>query len=431
MQIEKTWTMDSIKTTQDTISKELVPFMATEQYVEAIEHCLRKVLPVEGNKNSDLSIVCYIISTLNLISLSAEASKQFGCDVSNLEKIAKVLLHKNNIKAGKSKLSFLHGQLKQSVASILKSDGDTWGALWESSLGLFLSRGSANPILPFQHLSFAIQTIDRGLPLRVMEILSEMSNNLSTNDDQDYLSLLTVKALRLSGNIDQAEELLEKMVESGSQSDRLVWEQAFVRAIKYDETKEFHRTLFSRNKPTLDYAEGYLKYALWMKAQPSKLHAKLCPKTSVLKRVLKGYTSNSKYKKILKVISAIEDCYDVDTPLADRVNKIGKIMPVIETLEAEYKVLALSAVVRFFNQRQKQMASLFHGEYQSMSLKMSEGHNPDVFNLFSNKGELETIRPFYDSLHSAPEKGSFSISPVNQVLFKSAWQGKDLVKPAV
>ncbi|SMF18689.1 hypothetical protein SAMN06296036_106195 [Pseudobacteriovorax antillogorgiicola] len=424
MHYDKSWNLEAIRTTQENIGKELLPFLQNDMYVQGIEHCLHKILPLEDNQHSDLTIVCYIISTLNLISFSREANTEYKVLVAKLEKIAKALLDKNNIKAGKSKLSFLHGQLKQSLAAILKSDGDTWGALWESSLGLFLSRGSANPVLPFQHVSFALQTIDRGFPLRVMDILDEMNETLSSEYDQSYLGLLRIKALRLSGQHEKSEDIINQQIAKQGESDRLLWEKHFTRAIAYGESRELHRFLFGKNKSKLDYSEAYIKYAFWMKAQPKKVYTKLCPKVASIKRILKGYTNNSKFKKLFKVLSAIEEAYDVNIPIITRVNKIGRIMPIIETLEAEYRILALASIVRFLNQRQKQMASLFHGEYQSQSLKMSEGKNCDIFKLFENSSELETIKPFYNTLHKAPEKEESQkvLNPIDKALFRSTWQ---------
>lgn len=422
MQNDKSWTLEGIHLTQDRISKELSSYLQNDMYVQAVEYCLQKILPLD-EKNGDLTTVCYIISTLNLISFSKEASSEFKFLVVKLEKIAKALLDKNNIKAGKSKLSFLHGQLKQSMASILKSDGDTWGALWESSLGLFLSRGSANPILPFQHISFAIQTIDRGFPLRIMGILDEMDETLTSSYDKDHLMLLKIKALRLSGQHETCEQLIESLIDKQGPSDRLLWERLFNRAILYGETRELHRFLFGKNRTKLEYIKAYFLYAFWIRSQPKKIYSKLCPKVASLKRYLKGHTGSAKAKKLLKVLATIEEAYDSNIPIITRVNKIGRVMPIIETLEAEYRILALASIVRFFNQRQKQMASIFHGEYQSQSRKMSEGMNNDVFRLFMNAEDLQSIKPFYDKLHKEPEKEiDFDCDPINKVLFRLAPQ---------
>ncbi len=422
MHNDKLWTVEAIHQTQDKISKELSSYLQNDMYVTAIEYCLEKILPLDDH-NDDLTTVCYIISTINLISFSKDASSEFKFLVAKLEKIAKALLDKNNIKAGKSKLSFLHGQLKQSMASILKSDGDTWGALWESSLGLFLSRGSANPILPFQHISFAIQTIDRGFPLRVMGILDEMDRTLSSTYEKDHLKFLKIKALRLSGQHEECEVIIDNLIATQGANDRLLWEKYFNRAILYGETRELHRFLFGKHRTKNEYSKAYFLYAFWMRAQPKKIYSKLCPKVASLKRTLKGFTNSSKSKKLLKVLATIEEAYDSNIPIITRVNKIGRIMPIVETLEAEYRILALASIVRFFNQRQKQMASIFHGEYQCQSRKMSEGNNNDIFRLFHNAEDLRSIKPFYDKLHKEPEKEiAVNYDPINKVLFRSTLQ---------
>ncbi|SMF59350.1 hypothetical protein [Pseudobacteriovorax antillogorgiicola] len=416
----ESWNIEGIRNAKESISQELLPFLKNEWYKQAVEHCLCKILPLEGNLHCDLKIVCYIISTLNLISLSKETTSEFKTLVGKLEKIAEALLSKNNVKPGRSRLSFLYGELKQGVAAVVKKDGHTWEALWESSLGLFLSRGCAHPILPFQHINFALQTIDRGFPTRVMELIDEMSTGLESESDRSYLELIRIKALRLSGHHGQCEELINAQIKKHGESPRLLWEWHYTQAILTGESKDLHRFLFGKGKKNIEYLEAYMKYAFWIKAQPRKSYLKLCPKVSTLKRLLKSETNNVRFKKLFKVLSAIEDAYDTNVPMVKRIDKIGRVMAVIETLEAEYRILSLAAILRFLNQRQKQMASLFHGEYKSHSLKLSEGRDSDVLNLFGSSSDLEVIKPFYDSLHSIPEKETTlaRANPSHTYLFK-------------
>ncbi len=406
MNNHRIWNLENIQNAQKIIGNELSSFVQKEMYVAAVEHCLKRVLPLEENKNSEIMIVCYIISILNLLSLSKEVSLEYRTLVVKFEKIAKALLEKNNVRAGKSKLSFLHGQLKQGIASVYRSEGDTWAALWESSLGLFLSRGSADPILPFQHVSFIIKAIDRGFPMRVMDMLDEMDKTLCGEYEDNNLGLIRIKALRLSGQHQKSEIIIDHLIAKKGPIERLLWERHFSRAIQYGKTRELHSFLFGKNRQKQSYLEAYLLYAFWMKSQPKKIHSALCPKVASLKRLFKWRTNNIKIKKIFKVLSVIEEAYDVNIPFLTRVNKIGRTMPIIESLEAEYRILALACIVRFFNQRQKQMASIFHGEYQSQSLKMSEGKYNDIFHLFTDSENLNKIKPFYDTLRNEPSKNS-------------------------
>lgn len=418
MNQDRIWNQETIYQTQKTISDALKVMVQNEQYIEGIESCLNQVMPLDQSQLNDMEKVCYIIAAINLIPYSKEAKDKYGNLVIQLEKIAKGLLATNNIKAGKSKLSFLFGQLQQGLASILKNDGDNWGALWEASLGLYLSRGSANPILPFQHLHLAVQAIDRGLPGRVRVILDEMEQALVEPNDSLTVNLLRIKSLRLSGEHNACEALIDQQISVHGESERLKWEKLYTRAIAYDETKDMHRFLFGRSAKKMAYTESYLKYTFWMRAQMKREFNKLCPKVSKLKRMMKGYTSNQKVKRLFKVLSVIEDCHDVEIPFVTRIRSVGKIMPLVETLDAEYKLLATAAIVRWLGQRQRQMASIFHGEYQSLSLKMSEGENPDVYMLFENTADdLELMQPFYDTLHSAPRKES-EYRTVDKYLFK-------------
>ena len=267
MSQDKVWNQDAIYQTQEEISSTLSSMVQNEQYIEGVEFCLKKVLPLQESKLNDMEIVCHIIAALNLVPYSKEASDKYRPVVTKLEKVAKTLLTNNNIKAGKSKLSFLYGQLQQGLASVLKHEGDNWGALWEASLGLYLSRGSANPVLPFQHLHLAVQTIDRGLPGRVSVILDEMGRAFTDQKDIQFVNLLKIKSLRLSGYHEACESLIDEQIAAYGLSDRLKWEKLYTRAIAHGETKDMHRFLFGRSAKKIDYADAYLKYTFWMRAQ--------------------------------------------------------------------------------------------------------------------------------------------------------------------
>lgn len=400
MQSFRTWTTDSIEEMHRSISLNLLTFLEDGRQSEAVEYCMTQVMAEESGENDDLSRLCHIIAVLNLISESQELRKVFASTVGQLEKLADALLHKNNVKPGKSKLSFLHGQVKQEIAAISKSDGDVWGALWESGVGLMLSRGSSDPVLPQQHIKFAIHCIDHGLPLRVIPVLDEMLGHLKEGDKgHSNLAILKARAFRLSGNLEIAEHVLDNMKSQDKLNERYQWEKYFLRALRFGEVKELHRLLYKRNKPLfIDYQEAYLKHAFWLMAQSSKNEAKLCPKISVLKKQLKKQASQPRIKKAMKVLSVIEECHDSGIPLNNRVKKVGAVMPTVMALEAEYRLLAFAALTRFFNQRQKQMASVFHSEYKGLALKMSESQCADTYDFFNNSLELEVIKPFYDSL---------------------------------
>ena len=245
MNQDRIWNQETIYQTQKTISDALKVMVQNEQYIEGIESCLNQVMPLDQSQLNDMEKVCYIIAAINLIPYSKEAKDKYGNLVIQLEKIAKGLLATNNIKAGKSKLSFLFGQLQQGLASILKNDGDNWGALWEASLGLYLSRGSANPILPFQHLHLAVQAIDRGLPGRVRVILDEMEQALVEPNDSLTVNLLRIKSLRLSGEHNACEALIDQQISVHGESERLKWEKLYTRAIAKEREYEVSLRFFS------------------------------------------------------------------------------------------------------------------------------------------------------------------------------------------
>lgn len=425
----QTWSQDLIERFENEISQELMTFLETQDTVGAIGYCLKQVFSTDERELNDLKVICYIVSTLNLISINPQNVAEYSQLAKKLEKLAKSLLEKNNVKAGKSRLSFIHGQLKQAMANVHKTEGNAWAALWESSMGLYLSRGSTNPFLPFQHLCFVTQAIDSGIPSRVMDLLQGLESKLPENFDRSGLRCLKVKALRLAGkhqelrkemrSFDSVKELKPKFVSA------IQWEKAFSKAVLEGEHQPMHQLLFRTKNAELP-ASAYLKYALWLRAQGKKDLCQMTPKVAAIKRTIKKNDQILAVdKRCLKVLQGIEDCYDTTLPIELRLRKVGGLMSYIENLDAEYKLLALAAIVRWLNPRQKQMAAIFYAEYTSLSCKMSDGESRDVLNLFQEDADLVSIQPFYSRMHKRNDANEAveakPRSAVNQALFSSVW----------
>ncbi|MFW7378796.1 MAG: hypothetical protein ACOH5I_08320 [Oligoflexus sp.] len=435
----QTWSKDLIERFENEISQELMTFLETQDTAGAIGYCLKQIFSTDQQEVSELKVICYIVSTLNLISINPQNIAEYSQVAKKLEKLAKSLLEKNNIRAGKSRLSFVHGQLKQAMASVHKTEGNSWAALWESSMGLYLSRGSTNPFLPFQHLCFVTQAIDSGIPSRVMDLLNGLESKLPESFDRSGLRCLRVKALRLAGmhkelraemrSFENVKELQPKFVSA------IQWEKAYSKAVLDGDHQPMHQLLF-RSKNVELPASAYLKYALWMRAQGKKELCQMTPKVASIKRTIKKNEQiHAVDKRCLKVLQGIEDCYDTTLPIELRLRKVGGLMNYIENLDAEYKLLALAAVVRWLNPRQKQMAAIFYAEYTSLSCKMSDGECRDVLNLFQIDGDLTSIQPFYSRMHKRSEATELEEakprSAVSQALFSSVWDEMKGVTVAV
>ena len=416
MQSNVIWTVESVTSLQKLVDSEIESFIMTNNLDAAIINCMNKVF--SQSENNDIKTITYIVATLKLISLTPKARKEFGSQVQELERLATMLLEKNRIKSGKSKLSFIYGQIKQAKSAISRNDGNTWSALWESSLGLYLSNGSANPQLPFQHINFVVQSINQGYPARSLEIIDELKDSSNSKNINTELSILKSKALKLSGKMEAATNELVDIEDLSKLQDRVKFDYMFLNAVKKGETKELYQSLYGRNAKDWDYHDGYLICAFWLMAQPSKVHAKLCPTMAIIKKKMKSSSRNTRHNNLIKVLSTVLECHDASTPIVRRIEKVGMVMPIIETLEAEYKLLALAALLRFFNQRQKQFAAIFHAEYTALSNKLSEGQNSDVYKLFPSVKNLDTISPFYSTLQNDIEKEQeeYELSEVDSIV---------------
>jgi hypothetical protein len=423
------WSKALVHQYENEIAEELVTFIEEQRIEDAVTFCFNQIFGKEQD-HSELKLICYIIAALNMIAICPKRGHEYNQIAHKLEKYAKSLLEKNNVKSGKSKISFIHGQLKQAIANVHRTEGNGWSALWESSMGLYMSRGSANPFLPFQHLSFAMQAIDNGIPSRVLNLLGELKENLPHGLNLGNLMCLEVKALRLSGQHHKLVKVLSDLDQFEIDKPHLQgivdWEKAYSQAILNKDSGSMHKLLFRDKEPTAP-AYAYVKYAFWLRCQSSRELQQKTPKVAALKRWFKKLDQqNHSFKRHFKVLQGIEDSYDTTLPIEVRLRKVGTLMGYIENLDAEFRLLALAAIARWLSHRQKQMATIFHAEYTSLSLKMSDGYNRDVLNIFAQNDQLAEIEPFYSRMQKRidnenHDEGNGPGSAAGKALFQSCW----------
>ena len=405
MKHHKSWTQETIRDTRREVQASISHFIERSLLVEAASFCLDSVGSEQLQKNGDLSAFCYILAALDLLIESEQARRRFNQSISQLDQLADSLLRKNKIRPCKSKLSYLYGEVKWRLAQLMRNQGSGRHALWSSSLGLMLSRGSLEPLMPEQHLDYARHMIDQGLAGHVIGLLDELLERQVQCVDSGLIEkavTMKINAMRLSGRLTEAETFIDSLDEAARNSDQVLWEKYLLRAIKNGDFRDLHRFLFKKRKPTLlKYPDAYLKYSFFLLAQPSKIEAKNRPKLTFLRKMLQESLSIPRYREIFKILVLLEDCYDTDIPLMGRVKKVGSFLDQFAGIEAEYRIVIYAALARFFNQRQKQLASVFHSEYQAMSYKMSNGLSGDLYYFFANANELAVVRPFYDSLRGS------------------------------
>lgn len=396
------WSKDLIDRREKEIREELQLMLAEQDFASACQYCLNAVLSPQIDSSCELKLICYCIRALELIPQQSQGLTETSTIAKKIEKLAKGLLAKNKVKAGKSRIAFLHGQIKQAMAKIYQCEGDSWSALWDSSMGLYLSRGSSNPLLPQQHMDFINQAIDSGIPCHIIGLIDQLEEYTADQLDRRRLITLRIRANRLSARHQSLASDLSELKHLASLDRKVAasiqWEKDFSEMILTTKHQKVHELLFSKHCADIP-VESYLKYTLWLRSQEKKELCKNAPKVSGLKRFLKrNHLLKASDKRCFKVLQGIEDAYDASLPIDIRLRKAGALMSQIEQLDSEYRLLALAAMVRWLLPRQRQMASIFQAEYTSLCLKMSDGASRDVLRLLPTEPSQNEISAFFSHL---------------------------------
>lgn len=209
----------------------------------------------------------------------------------------------------------------------------------------------------------------------IQKILKSIENRNPNQQEVFHI----IKAGLLS---DSSDRIFTELLKLHEREPYIPWVQS-VQMLKADSNlRELSRLIRTDSY----YKEPYylMQFHLWAFAVKSKRWQNNLVRLASLKKRKK--ISIDGQKPIVKFLQVLEDCYDYERPLVNRLEKLGEVLGKAQNFDyIEEEMLAWAAATRFlWRSRAKQLAQVCLCEYQAICLRLSIGRTTDVFNLVSD-----------------------------------------------
>ncbi|MBQ46476.1 MAG: hypothetical protein CMP10_03120 [Zetaproteobacteria bacterium] len=355
---------------------------------------LKSIEATTGMKGR-LSFIC---DKIRLLSESSDSEEQLHCfiyimfalvhheqhrglpaaRVGSLLKMGYALLKVNGIKPSTSKLSYLYGELHLIKSQILINEGDVWLAAWELQISKNISGENKIGSDGFHYLSLGIRNLAAGNGSMAMDFF-ERAEKYSPVHSSIFQKarVYRCKSQRLSSQLDSANELTEaslSIVDADTPvHEELTWERT---CTNIAESNSLHEMISMVRLGKPHYHSTYVLEAfLWSRAVNSYQWFKSLPKLTTILRKFE----QPKADPFCRSVRALDEAYDTNIPMINRLNKLGQTLNDNNKIKDINKrlLIYLAATRWLIRSNQYNLARLTFSEYESLSLRVSNGINRD------------------------------------------------------
>jgi hypothetical protein len=321
-----------------------------------------------------------------LVSALVHHSRYPFLTASRYEKIldhARTILQSQGIREGRSRVSFLHGELHFIQSQIERQDGRHWTAAWHQFMGYHATRGEPPGGEGFQQLALGNRAMRLG-HTRLARGYLEKAEGLLQGAllERCHLSLLI--CLRLLGERDAAMSRLIELKKDPKLSEEarreLDWEQALH---AFTETQDLVPLLILTKKGHPCYRTSYLvELTLLAMSTSSRQWLDRVPKLENLRR--RKDLEVPRHDLFLGLAKTLQEAYDVERPLNQRLQRVGESLSAAQGLfNVEKELLYWAASARWLLRcRSDDLTALAQAEYESRCLLASDGKTRDIFQVF-------------------------------------------------
>ncbi len=344
---------------------------------------LDRLKEYESSQNPDqlLDLFVYLVSAL------VHHSRYPFLNPSRYDKLlehARTILQSQGIREGRSRVSFLHGELHFIQSQIERQEGRHWTAAWHQFMGYHATRGEPPGGEGFQKLALGHRSMRLG-HTRLARSYLEQAEPLLKGELLERCRLSLLICLRLLGDKDSAKDRLESLRHQVGISDETIreldWEQALTSFI---ENHDLLPLLMLTKKGEACYRTSYLvELSLLSMSTSSRQWMDRVPKLENLRR--RKDLEVPRHDLFLGLARALQEAYDADRPLNQRLQKVGESLSLAPGLfNVEKELLYWAAAARWLLRcRSEDLGALALAEYEARSLLTSDGRTRDSFAVFS------------------------------------------------
>ena len=335
----------------------------------------------------------YVVSSLvlHLRSPSMSASQaRHGLE------LAFAILKAQGICPKKSSLAPLYGDLHFIKSQLDRIEGDHIKAAWHQQIGILASGAQPSGGLDSQKMILG----NRVLRLGHADLALSYYSSLDQDEGSPFWArgrLERIRALRLSGRPEEAQELLHSTLkkESLAKSVRSEarWEGLCLNLILDQKVDP----VLGAIKPKGSHCEPsyILEGILWCLSRRSRRMVSSLPSAKNLDRraIFKREKGGRGVRSLRQAACVLQDCYDYEIPLWYRQKKLGEILVKTSSLfNIDKEILIWAAATRWFlRSKLRDQAAFALKEYQGHCLKLSSGRTRDVLNVFKDLSESMLI----------------------------------------
>ncbi|WP_141733142.1 hypothetical protein [Oligoflexus tunisiensis] len=297
---------------------------------------------------------------------------------------ARTILQSQGIREGRSRVSFLHGELHFIQSQIERQEGRHWTAAWHQFMGYHATRGEPPGGEGFQQLSLGNRAMRLG-HTRLARGYLEKAESLVTGSLLERCRLSLLICLRLLGEKDLATERLDQLTKATDLSEEtrreLSWEKALHDFVA---TQDLVPLLMLTRKGQSCYHTSYLvELSVLAMATSSRQWLERIPKLENLRR--RKDLEVPRQDLFLNLARTLQEAYDTERPMSQRLHKVGESLSAAQGLfNVEKELLYWAAAARWLlRSRSDDLAALAQAEYESRSLLTSDGRTRDIFQVFT------------------------------------------------
>ncbi len=337
--------------------------------------------PSEGEAEKRLFFVL-----LNALSFASRYGQLSRDEVDQINALAVGILQKNNVNPETSKLSYLYSELYMLRSQIAFREGSVWTSVWRQQLSMRLALPSDLPSLAYHYLTMGNRCLRLGHSQAALVYYQKSLEHESTREHQDVALIGKVRALRYLMRQEESRALIQEALASKDMSPDLAldlqWEQDCMDLAHNQDFTRLERE--TRKGGSYDRPSFRLEAACWAYALSEVTWQKKLPK---IKSIFRNEAGESKRDpSFFKISLGLEQAYDTEVPFFLRLSQIESLIEQIASvLKGDKQLLCWLVLTRWLlRNKNPSLAHLTMTEYQTLSLRLSDGRTRDVLGIASD-----------------------------------------------
>ncbi|MFW7379763.1 MAG: hypothetical protein ACOH5I_13200 [Oligoflexus sp.] len=387
-QFREIWRRKNIDDMKSAVKRQLDEIQ-TEQGIEAkLQYLLQEIQRLEQSSDPAALLRRFIL----VISCLYHHQRFGGLgkkQIHDLSDLAAAILMVSGIKPGSSQLSFLYAELHFVLSDLHLANGEFLPALWEQQLGSQMAVLSPE-MKGRRQLGMGVHSLRLGNTGMALIFFQNAIDSIDDPEVQDKVRIHQVRALRLSGSIDEAHELAKEYQEKSSDpayGNEFRWEIA---CCEVNQQQDLNPLVKLCRRGSAFYTSSYvLELFLWLRCHQKTHWLEKLPKLNSLGQY---QTINFRhYPHLYGIAQQLEAAYDTSIPFANRLSSMKKILGKISLLRnIDKELLSWLAITRWlYRNRYAEIAGIIFHEYSSLSQKLSQGRSRDVLGLAADLVEVD------------------------------------------